>query len=100
MNLNGLSANALDELAKKATSLARDLRSKQPSIDLALECGVRDRSYPTVANGWVRDYSGEATIVMEDGSVWRAVGHGPNGNAAIVTKHGWVEFIPVPPNKL
>ena len=96
MNLNGLSADALDNLAKKAADLARDLRAKQPSIDLALEAGVRNRSYPTVANGWIADYSGEAVITMADGSRWQAIGHGPSGNAAWVSRQGWIEFIPLP----
>lgn len=49
INLSGMSADALAKLAERAQTLAADLRKEQPSYELALENGVEDRSYPTVA---------------------------------------------------
>lgn len=49
INLSGMSADALTKLAERASALAKDLRKAEPSYELALENGVEDRSYPTVA---------------------------------------------------
>lgn len=95
MNLSGMSASALESLAKRATALAEDLRKDEPSYDLAIANGVRDEGYSTVRYGRVPSYSGEALITMEDGRQWRAVGHGPSGTAEHVSMDGWIEFIPV-----
>lgn len=95
VRLQGLSADALLGLARRAKELAGALREEQPSKELALLNGVVDRSYNTVSNGWVPSYSGTAIIEMEDGSRWRAIGHPPKGNAYIINKRGWIEFIKV-----
>ena len=93
-SLRGLSANALDCLARRAASLAADLRQQQPSYELALLGGVCDASYSTVRHGLVPSYSGTAVIEMADGTKWLAVGHGPEGTASYVSKDGYIEFIP------
>ena len=95
INLTGMSADSLKALAEKAMALAADLRKSQPSYELALESGVKDKSYPTVANGYVSSYSGEAVVTMEDGSKWRCVGRGPKGCPAHISKQGFIEFIPL-----
>ena len=81
VNLSSLSADQLDRLAIEARTMAGDLRQRQPSYKLAIRAGVRDRSYQTVANGYVRSYAGEAVVTLEDGSQWRCVGHPPAGDA-------------------
>lgn len=95
INLSGLSVDSLTELAKRAIALAADLHLSEPSYDLALEAGVRDKSYNTVRCGWVSSYSGEAVIEMANGKKWKAVGHGPRGDASWVSKDGYIEFIPL-----
>jgi hypothetical protein len=90
-----MSAAQLDELAKRAQKLAADLRAKKPSATLALEAGVTDCSYRTVRYGVVASYSGAATVTMDDGTRWRCVGHGPQGDAEYVTRQGWIEMIPL-----
>lgn len=92
--LRGLSANALDCLARRAALLAADLRQQQPSYELALLGGVCNASYATVKHGLVHWYRGEAVIEMADGTKWLAVGHGPEGTAEYVSKDGYIEFIP------
>lgn len=93
--ISGLSAPQLEELSKIATERATDLRSKEPSYRLALSAGIKDRSYQTVRYGRVESYSGEAFIVLEDGSRWIAIGHGPTGGPDYVSKEGYIEFVPV-----
>lgn len=95
INLSGLSADALTDLAKRAIALAADLHLSEPSYDLALEAGVRDKSYDTVRNGLVSSYSGEAIVTMADGRKWRCVGHGPRGDASHISRQGYIEFIPL-----
>ena len=95
INLSGLSADALTKLAERAQTLAADLRKEQPSYDLALEAGVKDTGYPTVANGYVNRFSGEAVVTMADGQRWRCVGHGPKGGPSHISKQGYIEFIPL-----
>lgn len=53
MNLSGMSASALESLAKRATALAEDLRKDESSYDLAIANGVRDEGYSTVRYGRV-----------------------------------------------
>ena len=72
INLSGMSANALTKLAERASALAKDLRKEQPSYELALEAGVKDKSYLTVREGLVNSYSGEAVVTMADGRRWVA----------------------------
>ena len=95
INLSGLSADALTKLAERASALAKDLRKAEPSYELALENGVEDRSYPTVANGYVSSFRGEAVVTMADGQRWRCVGHGPRGDASHISRDGYIEFIPL-----
>ena len=95
INLSGMSADALQTLAKRASELAADLRKEQPSYELALEAGVEDRSYPTVANGYVNSFSSEAVVTMADGRKWRCVGHGPKGSPIHISRQGYIEFIPI-----
>lgn len=94
-HLAGMSANALEALAKRAAQIAKDLRGREPSYRLALLNGVEDRSYNTVRWGCVPSYSGDALIVMDDGSRWKAIGHGPTGTAEWVSREGYIEFVPV-----
>ena len=95
MNFAGMSADALEKLARDASELATALRAAQPNYAVALANGIRDRSYSTVRWGRVADYSGEAIITMADGRRWRAVGHGPEGGAEMISRHGWIEFQPL-----
>lgn len=95
INLSGMSANALTKLAERASALAKDLRKEQPSYELALEAGVKDKSYLTVREGLVNSYSGEAFVTMADGRRWWCVGHGPRGDASHISRQGYIEFIPL-----
>lgn len=95
MNLGGMSSDALEELARRAQRLAADLRKAEPTYELALENGVKDKTYSTVRYGRIPSYGGEALITMSDGRRWKAVGHEPRGSAEHVSKNGWIEFIPV-----
>ena len=63
-------------------------------VKLAVEAGVRDESYDTVANGYVRRYRGEATITI-GGKRYRAVGFGPEGTAEFIRRNGGIRFTPV-----
>jgi hypothetical protein len=94
-DLSGLSADALDQLAKKAKALADDLRKAEPSDELALENGITNCGYSTVRWGWVSSFRGEAIVEMTDGRRWKCVGHGPRGDAEFVSRQGWIEKIPL-----
>ena len=91
--LKNKSSEELNDIAKKATSLSKDLKKEQPSYALALQNGIKDHSYNTTANGLVEAYSGSAIIEMENGQKWKAIGHGPKGNAYYVDREGYIEFI-------
>ena len=93
--LNGMSSEKLQAVAKAAEELAHDLKQRQPSYALALAAGVRDNGYITVRHGHVRAYSGQAEIVLADGSRWLAIGHGPTGDAHTVSRDGYIEFKPL-----
>ena len=95
INLSGLSAVALQALAERASELAADLRKTQPSYALALEAGVEDAGYNTVANGYVSRYEGEAIVTMGNGTRWKCVGHLPKGIPSHISKQGYIEFIPL-----
>lgn len=95
INLSGMSADALTKLAERASALAADLRKQQPSYELALEAGVKDTGYPTVANGYVNRYEGEALVEMANGKKWKCVGHRPKGSPSHISKQGYIEFIPL-----
>ena len=93
--LNGMSVEKLQAVAKAATDLARDLKQRQPTYALALAAGIHDNSYTTVRYGHVPSYSGQAEIVLSDGSRWLAIGHGPAGDAHTVSRDGYIEFRPL-----
>ncbi len=95
MNLSGMSALALEDLAAKAKSLASDLRKEEPTYALALEAGVVANGYNTVRWGFVPSYHGTAIITMANGKKWKAIGHGPSGSAEYVSRDGHIEFVPV-----
>lgn len=95
IDFKNMSADSMEELAKELLQFAKDLRKEQPSYELALLHGVSDRGYPTVANGYVSKYSGEAIIKMDNGKRWKAIGHGPRGDAYSIFKQGYIEFIPL-----
>jgi len=94
IDLKNKSARELRILAKKCNTLADDLQKKQPSYSLAIENGVVDAGYNTTANGYIKSYNGETTITLDDGSVWKDVGHKSSGNA-YYADDGYIEFIPI-----
>ena len=94
-NLGGRSATELRGISSLAAELAADLAKAEPSTALALEHGIVDKSYNTIREGRVSRYEGEAIITMEDGRRWKAIGHGPRGCAEYVSRHGFIEFIPL-----
>lgn len=51
---------------------------------------VENRSYDTVANGWVRSFRGAARWATPDGQVFECRGFGPRGNAAVIFEQGGV----------
>ena len=89
--LKEMSARELKALAKKANELAKELEAEQPGYSIAIECGVLDNSYDTTANGRVYSYSGSAIIKMENGTVWKAIGHRSSGDAWYAND-GYIEF--------
>jgi len=91
----GLSACELRSLATAAVKIAAALEERQPSIELALESGIEDKSYDTRGCGRVLEYSGEVIITMENGDRWLAVGHGSQGGPSWISKQGWIEFTPI-----
>lgn len=95
MNLSNMSADELEALSKKSAALAADLRKAEPSYALALRAGIRDLGYSTVANGYVSKFAGEAVIELDNGTKWKAIGHGPKGDAYSISRHGFIEFIPL-----
>lgn len=95
IDLSNMSADALTALANRANALAADLRKTQPSYALALEAGVEDAGYNTVANGYVSRYEGEAIVTMDNGTRWKCVGHLPKGGPSHISKQGYIEFIPL-----
>lgn len=93
--LRHMSVQSLRQLAAKANQIAADLQKIEPSYAMALQAGIKDKGYSTVANGYVSDYSGEAIITMANGSRWKAIGRGPQGNAYTISRDGFIEFIPL-----
>ena len=92
--LKNKSSKELEALAKLATALANALKQEQPSYALAIAAGIRDKSYDTVANGSIGSYSGEALVTMENGKIWKCIGHSSSGNAYYAS-NGYIEFIPI-----
>ena len=93
--LAGMTAAELDELAGRATKLAADLKGGQPTYDLALAGGIQDIGWIHPRYGRVASYRGECEIMMEDGSLWRAVSHRPQGGptSSWISREGYIEFI-------
>lgn len=92
MAVVGFNASELEALAKAAAKRAAELRAAEPSYALAIAAGVVDDTYETVRYGFVRSYKGEATVTMEDGSVWIARGEGPLGDAHSIRRDGRITF--------
>ena len=64
--------------------------------EIALAAGVRDVSYSTVRYGWVKSYSGQATVtLLEDNKTYRAIGHRSTGAPEGPVKDGFIEFMPI-----
>ena len=95
MNLQNMSIEELNKFSRRALTRAEDLARKVPTYQMARDAGVRDIGYSTTANGWVSSYTGEAIIKMGNGDCWKAVGRGPEGDAATIHRKGFIEFIPV-----
>jgi hypothetical protein len=84
----------LAAIAKQANELASMLKQVEPSYELALLNGVKDTSYNTVRFGLVDSFSGEATVTMDNGNVFKCIGHGTQGGPGYISKQGYIEFIP------
>lgn len=94
MNLNGMSVNELLCLSIRAGQLAMDLRQDYPSYALALEAGIKDKSYRDEIYGLVKSYSGRAVITMENGKKYKAIGRGPvKVEGSDGGLDGYIEFI-------
>lgn len=93
IDLYSFSVPELRMLARKCERAATELESGQPSHEMALAKGIHDCGYNTVRYGWVSSFKGNVDLTMPDGSVWRAIGHGPTGTAEYVSRSGWIEFI-------
>lgn len=78
-------------LAEKTLTQGFDQFTPDELRKLALEHGIRDKSYDTVRFGMVSDYSGEAEIVIK-GEKYKAIGHGPRGSASSVSAEGYIEW--------
>ena len=60
--------------------------------EVAIECGITDNSYSTVAFGTVFSYSG--TVEFEYAGIrYQAIGHKPEGTPWCVTRMGYIEII-------
>lgn len=92
ININHLSTTELDALAARCAARAKALRADAPSYALALQSGIRDKSYSTPRHGRVDHYEGTAIITMANGDRWEATGYGPRGDAYTVTKDGGISF--------
>ena len=84
----------LIEVSKHAEALSRDLLGEYPTDLLALEGGVTDEGYNTRKYGWVKSYSGEAIIFLDNGSKWRCKGMPSTGTGETLFKEGYIEFSP------
>ena len=92
IDINHLSTTELDQLIGRARARANALRANEPSISLALQAGIRDKSYTTPRHGRVEHYEGTAIITMANGDRWEATGYGPRGDAYTVTSDGGISF--------
>ena len=90
--IKGLSSVQLRDLAKDMVELAADLEKEEPSDELCILHGIKDKGYNTTANGWIDNYAGECTVTMGNGSVWKCIGHCAGGDAWYATQ-GWIEKI-------
>jgi len=93
-NLAEMTAAELDELAGQAARLAADLRGRQPTYALALAGGIQDIGWIHPSLGWIHSYWGKCEIMMDDGGLWRAEGHRPNGGptSSWISREGYIEF--------
>ncbi len=92
IDINHLSTTELDAHADRCTARAKALRADAPGYALALQSGVRDKSYSTPRWGRVDHYEGTAIITMANGDRWEATGYGPSGDAYTVTRDGGITF--------
>jgi len=67
-----------------------------PSYDECIAAGIRDNGYQTT-HGWVSSYEGEAVVTSSaDGSVWKVIGHCPQGSTHFIAQRGWIEKVLMP----
>lgn len=81
-------------LLNKTQIMKKNLSPNEEMIQLALEAGIKDRSYSTPRQGWVESYLGEA-IIEYKGQKYKVIGHDTEGCPMTVTREGYIEFIPV-----
>lgn len=91
-SINHFSDAECEEVAKILLQRAKDLRAEAPSYELAIQAGVKDKSYSTVRYGRVASYAGTAVVKMANGDQWVCTGHGPTGDAATVSREGYISF--------
>ena len=84
----------LMEVSRHAEALSKDLLKEYPTDLLALEAGIVDVGYNTRKYGWVLSYSGEAIIVLDNGSKWRCKGFPSTGTGETLFKEGYIEYSP------
>jgi hypothetical protein len=89
--------------------IATLLALPEPTVELALALGVRDRSYQSTNDGRVTRYVSlaqlgqrgqggarpAATVTMADGGRWECWCVPPQGNAYTCTAHGRIEWVRV-----
>ena len=92
IDITALSTTELDRLASQCTERAKALRAESPGYLLAIQAGIRDRSYSTPRWGRIDAYEGSVIITMENGDRWKATGYGPTGNAHVLTSNGGISF--------
>ena len=86
-----LATNAVAVILKQLDTLA-----EQRVITLALQNGLVNNGYDTVANGWVDSYKGEANYSDPITEIaYKAVGFGPQGNAYSIFKEGGFTLQPI-----
>lgn len=90
-----VSANHLSELGKALLKLSEKMLEEQPSKQEALAAGIEDRGYNTVRHGYVSSYRGIAIIQKEDGRKFRCIGHEPEGDAEVIMRNGFIEFVEI-----
>ncbi|MGG4034188.1 hypothetical protein ABEV74_10895 [Paenibacillus cisolokensis] len=84
------------QLAEDMEKIARRIRElsqlDKPTDELAILCGIQDKSYHTVRYGFVRKFSGLVYIQMANGDVWKAEGHSTKGTPEVLYREGYISF--------